>query len=54
LKHQRSPVTCEESQQLAFGLGGAELLGAMHNPAQNIELLALLIESATASNQQCR
>jgi hypothetical protein len=35
-KHQRCPVTCRESQQLAFGLGGAELLRATHDLFQRL------------------
>ena len=47
-KYERCAITRRQPKQLAFSFSRAELRGAAHNPAQGLELFALL------GNQQLR
>jgi hypothetical protein len=48
LVNERSTIACRQSKQFAFSFSRAELRSAAHNPAQHLELFALL------GNQQLR
>ena len=47
-KHERPAVAGRQAQEFAFRLGDSDLLRSAHNPAQRLDLFALL------GNQQLR